>query len=629
MIKNKQAFFILFFLASLISTSLLSQPHEMELYIPLEIKETYQKKTRDLSGKPGPAYWQNHVQYKIDVELDPANFTYFGSEIIFYKNNSPDTLAEITITMLGDIYNKTNYNHDWGMNRDLMTEGILIDEVKINNNNIDVNGNAVRRSGTNMFIKLDKPLLPGKQLELFMKWTFFHPEKINIREGHYGDSTFFAGHFYPRVAVYDDIDGWDKKNYTGYAEFYGQYADYEVNITVPGGFIVWATGELQNAREVLSGKYLDRWNQAHEPGQTINIIRADEVFDRDITQPGEKLTWKFVASNVPDFAFATSDKFRWDARTVMLEDNRKVLLNTAYARDRIYYPRIINLLDTVITNFSTQMPGIPYPYPVMTIFNGQAGMEYPMMCNDAEIATWAGNVVLTYHEVAHSYFPFMVGTNERKYAWMDEGWANFFPKFFVDQHVKEEYDYLEIRFNTYARHAGREAEVPIITLTDHLRIRWPYRQASYDKSFIANYYLFEYLGEERFLACLREYISRWEGKHPMPYDFFFTFNDVSQENLNWFWKSWYFDPGYPDLAIRKKDEQTVIIENVGKLPLPVKLTIFYSDDSFDIIEYDMKVWANSVEKIEVPLKTDKTIRNIVLGDQYIVDIDLENNILFF
>lgn len=275
------------------------------------------------------------------------------------------------------------------------------------------------------------------------------------------------------------------------------------------------------------------------------------------------------------------------------------------------------------------MPGIPYPYPVMTVFNGQAGMEYPMMCNDAEISTWAGNVVLTYHEVAHSYFPFLVGTNERKYAWMDEGWANFFPKLFVDQHVDEKYDYLQIRFNTYARNAGREGEVPIITLTDHLRIRWPYRQASYDKSFIANYYLHKYLGEERFLACVQEYINRWEGKHPMPYDFFFTFNDVSGENLNWFWKSWYFDPGYPDLAIRKKNDHNIFIENIGKLPMPVKLTVFYIDGTTETIEHSMKIWTNDRNMIEIPLKTDKRIQKLVLGDKDIIDIDLENNIIFF
>lgn len=627
MIKRKCLPGLFFILASLILISGYSQ--HPELYIPLEIKEAYHNKTRDISGKPGPGYWQNEVQYKINVELDPSNFMYFGSEEILYKNNSPDTLYELSVTMLGDIYNKTNYNHDWGMSRDMMTEGIIIDEMMINENTIDLKGDAVRRSGTNMFIRLEEHLLPGKELELFIKWTFIHPKKINIREGHYGDSTFFAGHFYPRMAVYDDIDGWDKRNYTGYAEFYGQYADYEVNITVPGGFIVWATGELQNANEVLSEKYHDRWLQGHNPGQTINVISADEVFDNDKTRPGDKLTWRFAAKNVPDFAFATSDKFRWDARSVLLENDRKVLLNTAYARDRIYYPGIIDLLDTVITNFSTQMPGIPYPYPVMTVFNGQAGMEYPMMCNDAEISTWAGNVVLTYHEVAHSYFPFMVGTNERKYAWMDEGWANFLPLLFVDQHVTDEYDYLQMRFDTYTMHAGREGEVPIITLTDHLRIRWPYRQASYDKSFIANYYLFKYLGEERFLACLQEYIGRWEGKYPIPYDFFFTFNDVSGENLNWFWKSWYFDPGYPDLSIRKNNDHSILVENNGKLPIPVLIRVFFTDGSMEIIEYDMKIWSNSGNYIEIPLKYDKKIQMIVLGDKDIIDIDLENNIIFF
>ena len=602
------------------------------LFMPRNMSKAFNTETRGIDGNPGKKYWQNKPEYKINLDFNPETTILNGYEEITYKNNSPDTLYQITITMLGDIYNKNNFNHDWNMNRKLVHDGIVLNKVEVNKKSIDINGKKIRRSGTNMFLTLKNPLLPNSSLEMSIDWKYEFPLKAVIRSGNYGDSTFMITYFFPKIAVYDDIDGWDTHNYTGFGEFYGEYADYDVNITVPGDFKVWATGELQNPEKVLSKEYLKRWKDAHKVGKTVNIINIDEVNKRDVTLQGDKLTWNYKAKHVTDFAFGTSNRFRWDARSIVVDKTtgRKVFMCTAYPKERVHYPRIIELLDTVITNFSTQMPGIPYPYPSMKIFNGNAGMEFPMMCNDSESREWLWNVGLTYHEVAHTYFPFFVGTNERKHAWMDEGWATFFPNFYMDKHIdKTKFNYFKSRMETYNQFAGNDLEVPSMVLVDLLRLRAPYRQASYNKSFLAYYYLYDYLGEDRFLTALRGYMNDWGGKHPIPYDFFNSFNRLSGENLDWFWENWFLDFGYGDMGISLKDKNTLEINNFGHLALPIKLTITYKDDNEVTMEYNMKIWKNAKNRILFPIPRADEVKSIKLGDEMIIDVDKSNNVIVF
>ncbi len=622
---------IVYFLSFIFPLILFAQ--KTELYIPRNMAKAIKTESRSGKGIPGNKYWQNKPIYKIDIDFNPKTYQLTGKESIRYENNSPDTLKRLTITLLGDIYKKDNYVHDWGMNRKIMHDGIVINKLKVRNKEVSTGSKNIKRSGTNMFIDLDSPLLPNSSIDLSFEWTYSFPRHAVIRSGNYGDSTFMITYFYPKIAVYDDIDGWDRHNYTGFGEFYGEYADYDVNITVPGDFKVWATGELQNPEKVLSPDYLKRWRDAHEVGKMVSIIKKEEVEKRDVTLPNEKLTWHYKAKHVPDFALGTSNRFRWDAKTIVVdkETGRKTFLCTAYAMDRKFYPRIINLLDTVLTNYSNKIPGIPYPYPSMKIFNGNAGMEFPMMCNDAEDNTWEGNVGLTYHEVGHTYFPFFVGTNERKYAWMDEGWATFFPSFYIENHLDKnsEYNYLERRMDTYSKFAGSDLEVPIFVPVDLLRLRWPYRQASYNKPFLAYYYLLNYLGKDRFFKAQRGYMKRWGGKHPMPYDYFNSINDLAGEDLNWFWKNWFFDFGYADMGIAIDEKRNLVVNNTGHLALPVKIKINYKDGTNSDIELNLKVWKNAHNKLIFPLKRFDEISKITLGDDWIIDVDKSNNVLKF
>ncbi len=621
------------FLFAILLFSILLKSQNTELFVPRNMVKAYSTYTRSYNGAPGDKYWQNKPKYDINLDFNPATAILSGKENIIYKNNSPDTLKNIVFTMLGDIYKKNNYNHDWNLNRALTNDGFVIKKFSVASKEWSIDDKNIRRSGTNMYIKLENPLPPDSKISFDIEWQYEFTLNAVIRAGNYGDSTFMIAYYYPKIAVYDDIDGWDKHNYTGFGEFYGEVADYNVHITVPGDFKVWATGELQNPEQVLSPEYLKRWQEAHIPGKTINIIRKDEVAKRDVTLPDKKLTWYYIAKNVPDFAFGTSNRYRWDAKSIVVDTitGRQTFLCTAYAEDRHYYPRVIDLLDTVLTNYSTKIPGVPYIYPSMKIFNGNAGMEFPMMCNDAEDNKWVGNVGLTYHEVGHSYFPFTVMTNERKYAWMDEGWATFFPNFYIKDHLgkNNKFNYFKSRMQRYYQIAGMDIEVPEMVLVDLLRLRAPYRQASYNKSFLAYYYLYDYLGEDRFLKAFRGYIKRWIGKHPIPYDFFYSMNDLSGENLNWYWQNWFFEFGYGDLALSLQNKNTLVIENIGHLALPVRLKITYNDGHSINMAYNLKIWKNANNKLTIPLKDPEDIKKIELGEDWIIDVNKSNNIIEF
>ncbi len=593
---------------------------EVQLYEPVEWIQAIERGTRTRTGQPGPAYWQNRAHYDIHLRFYPDRYALEGRETIRYDNHSPDTLHQIVLSLLGEIYDRKS-RRDMAYAPDDFTDGMEIQTLTATIGGIDVLDTVIY-SGTNAYVRLKHPCLPGDSVRLHIHWTMAYPAHITIRNGHYGDSTFFIGHWYPKVAVYDDLFGWDRIHYTGMAEFYGEWADYRVSIEVPAGWLVWATGVWTNPDEILTEKYLKRWKELSEDAVT-HIVTEEEAGRRDITRTAKTLTWTFVARDVVDFAFAVADDFCWDARLVHLNDTAVVLAQTAYARGRTYYPRIIHMLDTVLTNYSYVLPGRTYPYPVMTIFNGNDGMEYPMMCNNAESNSWAGAVLLTYHEVAHTYFPFYMGTNERRFAWMDEGWATFFPYFFFDMHAKS-FNYFNLIARRYLSFAGKSDEVPLMTASYLLHDRNPYRQASYYKPFFALYYLYEYLGKERFRKALHYYMDQWHGKHPAPHDFFYAFNTATGEDLNWYWDKWFFRFGYADLALHVDGHRVTVI-NKGGVPLPVVLHIRYRDGSTEERRWDLSVWRNR-SQLTIDLDTAKEIGEVRLGDDHVVDLFEEDNV---
>ena len=610
----------------LLTSAVFSQQNN--LYIPRNIEDAYLFNTRSYDGKPGKNYWINSADYKISVEIISSQRKIVGQEKITYHNNSPDKLDFIVMRIYQDFYKKGN-TRDWEIDSLSLTNGVEISYLTVNGDEYSI-GNSIgqyERRGTNLTIKLKELLESNSSLEIKVKWSFLIPVYSKLRMGLYDSTSSFISFWYPQVAVYDDIDGWDLFDYKGTVEMYNDFNNFDVDVTVPANFIVWATGLLQNPEEVLEEKYLYRLRTAKESNEITNIVDANDLVSRKITKQKDKNTWKYKAEKVPDFAMAISDHYLWDATSLEVEKGRRVLVYAAYNSSSKDFYEVTSIAKKVINYLSNELPGVPYPYPAMTIFNGHGGMEYPMMVNDGSTQTRARTVGLTAHEITHTYFPFCTGTNERKYAWMDEGWAVVIP---YDFQLKEapEQDPRRRNINEIKNFSGQEMEMPPMVPSVFLT-GMTYRAAAYSRSGLAYDYLKDLLGDNIFKKALKEYINRWTGKHPGPYDFFFTFNDVVGEDLSWYWKPWFFEPGYADLAVDKvftyEDSYELFLKKVGNLPIPVKVNITYTDGTTSIIYKTAEVWKDGKTEYIMKLDRKKNIKQITLGDEHILDVESINN----
>ncbi len=314
------------------------------------------------------------------------------------------------------------------------------------------------------------------------------------------------------------------------------------------------------------------------------------------------------------------------------ETGRKTFISAAYNKNSKDFYGVAELARKAIESFSTHIPGWPFPYPSMTVFNGQGGMEYPMMVNDSSVPELKGTVHLTSHEICHTYFPFFMGINERKYAWMDEGWATMLPFDFQTANAGG-YDERAANSDGYSQFAGNEDDIPLIVLSYDLRGAG-YRTASYRRPGAAYEFLRQTLGDDLFIKCLHEYMSRWNGKHPEPYDFFFTFNEASGQNLDWYFKPWFFEREYPDLSLSAKKtvsgELNISITNKGGMPVPVLVKFYYDDGTNEtVINKTAEVWKDGKIMFSENVNPKKNVKKIELGTAEIPDVDLKNNAAAF
>ena len=308
----------IFFLIALTS---FSQELDFPLPVADHFKKAYLNGTRSKNGKPGEKYWQNHADYKIKVELDPKSRLLKGTESIVYFNESPDNLSEIVFRVYPDIFKK-DFKRDASnsvANEDITENGVDISNVSING----IKTKKIERRGTNMFIILEKPLATKSNIIVEIAWSYLIPKSTHIREGIYFNSSYFVAYWYPQIAVYDDLDGWDTVDYTGQQEFYNDFNNFDVQITLSSSHVVWATGIWQNPAEILSKKYLSLYNNALVSDTIINIITEEDRKQNAILLPKNKHTYKYVAKHVPDFAFTASDTYLWDMGSVVVNDTNK------------------------------------------------------------------------------------------------------------------------------------------------------------------------------------------------------------------------------------------------------------------------------------------------------------------
>ena len=607
------------------------------IFIPREVRNSVNKGIRTLKGIPGPNYWQNHSVYKINAKVDVEKSTLSGDEKITYFNESPDTLKTLVMRIYQD-FQKAGAKRDYYMGNKDFLPPVDIKYIKINGKeyNISDTSKSIRRGSTNMFIRLKNAMMPKTKAEIEIGWSFIIPQKRMNRMGNFGNGDMFIAYWYPQMAVYDDISGWDKIDYQGIVEFYNDFSDYDVNITLPKNTVMWATGVLQNGSEVLNQDIYKKYNEAKKSEKVIRIITEEDRKNGTVTVDKKELTWNFKAIHVPDFSFAVSNSYLWDGRKVVTDSSLSGVKSTFV--QAAYNPGTPNFEDAAeigaisIDYMSHELPGYPFPYPEMTSVanpGGGGGMETPMMANDGSPKNYASFAGLVFHEISHNYFPFFMGTNERTYAWMDEGWATFFTRDVEERFQKDnEKKYWERIVSSYENGSGFMLDVPLVVPSFSVKGGFP-RVTFYRRPGCAYMALMKMMGKENFKKALLNYIETWNGKHPIPTDFFTSFNNSANEDLAWFWNPWFYEYGVPDLAIfnvsRKDNQAEISIKKVGNIPTRIFIKVTFDDGSSKEIKRSIREWKEK-SLITLTFKTDKIIKSVELGNSLIPDIDKTNNV---
>jgi hypothetical protein len=618
---------------------LLLSAQETELNESFNYRNAIKDGTRSRDGRPGPKYWQNHADYNISVRLDTASKKIYGSESITYYNQSPDTLTNIVLRLYQNRYKKGAVR-DTEVNPGNIHDGVDLDTIVINETGFSPTSQRIVVKGTNIAIPLPSPLMPKDKLNCFCEWSYHIPIEPEFRRtGYYKDDAWFIGYFYPQIAVYDDMEyspsmkGWDYLLFhKGIQEFYNDFNNYKVCIEVPEGFYVWATGNLTNEKEVFTGPILERLEVAKTTDNKVEIISKDDLTN-DLLRGN---IWKFEANAVPDFAFGTASRYLWNGTSVQIDD-RRVFVDVAYHPASEFYPRVIDIAKKTIKYTSEEFPGIPYPYPSSTTFNGMwnGGMEFPMMANNCDEGDSIFKILMTFHEICHNYHPFLTGINEKRYHFMDEGLTQVCSIHYLWDEYKMDF------YRNYWRAASANGIFEVynyfcVSTQDNCSLFNAYTQNDNHNEFyqymvkpVVPLILFaDMIGEERFLSAYKEFIIRWEGKHPTPFDLFYTMNDVLGENFNWFWNAWYMDFGYPDLGIELTDHQ-ILVKRMGTraLPLPVNLTIDYTDGTSAMICKPMDIWKDGARQLVIEIEHPAMIKSLSLDTENVPDIDHSNNYL--
>jgi Peptidase family M1 domain len=611
---------ILLVLTSAISLS------AQDLFMPRNLAKAYTNGTRDASGAPGKKYWQNTANYKIKASLDAKTRRISGSETIKYTNNSPDTLKNIAIKLNQDMYKKGGMRSNDLTPSDIQDGGVQIARLIVGGYVLP--DSMQTRGGTFLVAKPIKPVAPGSTIDLEIDWSFIMPKGTDAPRICACDATtWFVAYWYPQIAVYDDVHGWNTTPYTGLQEFYNDFNNYDVEIDAPKNMMVWATGLLQNAKPLFQAPVYERFTQAHQTDSIVHIWTEQDMVQKRVFNAKGRNTFRYTAQSVPDFAFAVSDHFNWDATQVTAPGvpELNTFVSAAYYTASKDYESVARIASDGIKLMSTWLPGYPFPYPAMTVFNGNDGMEYPMMCNDD--SAWPRAATgLTVHEISHTYFPFMMGINEQMYAWMDEGWASFFDYMLTDSLNAKHGGDANVR--NYDNAAGNEWDVPPMVQSRFLSSP-AYRTASYVRPQAAYLTLYEMLGEKEFQNCMKTYMNTWKGKHPIPYDFFYTWNKASGRNLDWFWKAWFFEWGYPDLAVASVENNkapTITIKRIGTIPTNVRVEVNYTDGTTEVIRRTAEVWATGATEVKIMATEGKQIKSVILGSKIIPDVQKSDNI---
>ncbi|WP_297514699.1 M1 family metallopeptidase [Flavobacterium sp.] len=606
--------------------------------------------TRSASGQPGPKYWQNRADYQIAVTLNADSKEVSGTEFLTYTNNSPDKLEFLWLNLDQNLFKKDSRGNAVipmkgsrnGAKGQDFDGGFQIKSLKMITL---INGKTSEKelsftiTDTRMQIKLPQGLAGnGTKIKLKMDFSFVSPDygsdRMGVLETQNG-RIFTMAQWYPRMCVYDDVRGWNTHPYQGAGEFYLEYGDFEVSITAPSNHIVVASGELLNPSEVYTPEQVKRWNTAKNSDATVIIRGASEISLPDSRPTAKKqLTWKFKISNSRDFSWASSPAFIIDAARINLPSGKKSLAISAYPIEsdgQGAWARSTEYTKASIENYSKRW----YEYPYATAINvagNEGGMEYPGIVFCSWESKGADLWGVTDHEFGHIWFPMIVGSNERLFAWMDEGLNTF-----INSISSQDFNNSEYRQPKEDMHAAADILMnpsmePIMAAPDNMQE---------DNLGILAYYkpgagltmLRNILGEARFDFALRTYIERWAYKHPQPEDFFRTMENVSGEDLSWLWRGWFYNNWRADQAIKKvryekndpKRGAIVTIANLERMPMPVVIEYKTESGATGRLSLPVEIWKRNVYwTFRIP--STEALTSITLDpDHDYPDVNSENN----
>lgn len=594
---------------------------------PREFDDAILNGTRSASGRPGPEYWQQFAEYDISAELVPEDHMLYGRVRITYHNNSPDDLNNLHLELIQN-------HHAEGVIRNEeaeITGGMELYHVEVEGTRLE-DGDGYSVNNTRLVLDPEDAIESGETVDLMIRYSFQIPQQgAGGRMGYSDDNVFYIGYWYPQMVVYDDVLGWHPDDYLGRAEFYHGFADYNLSITAPENWLILGTGELLNGEEVLQEKIYDRAQQAWQSDTTYQVITADDL--GDFTQPADAagtLTWQFHAEDVRDVAFSATSESLWDAaRTPVGEpdengDQQYAKVNSVYRESADLWPEVTEYQQHALT-FLSEFKGFDYPWPHMTAVEGEGiiggGMEFPMMTIIADYNEHGEEALynVTAHELAHMWVPLIVSTDERRYGWLDEG-----NTVFSTNEAREDFGISSnhnLTRQQYLHFARLDRELPMMRRSNYHYTMISYVTASYNKPSAVLFALRGLLGDDVFEEAYRQFINRWAYKHAYPWDMFNTFEEVSGKDLEWFWRTWYYETWNLQQEIKSvesaEDGTRIVIEDKGEAPMPVRLQVTTADGNQHYHEIDVEIWLSgrkSAEKI-VPYDFNDVTRVIIDADR--------------
>lgn len=601
---------------------------------------------RSEDGSPGHAYWQQFSTYDLEGRLDPETGRLEGSVRIRYANNAPATLGTVWLHLHQNL-------HKEGSPRSSVEEitgGVTLERVVVQGDTLSEGplqaGPSYRVQGTLMEVRPPQPVEQGDTLDLEIEWSVVLPQAGAGRMGHSEREVYFVAYWFPRMAVFDALRGWDAEPYLGNAEFHDGFGNYTAALSVPEGWTVMATGDLRNPEEVYTPLTRARLAEAATSDERVTIAAQGERDAGAVTAeaPSGWLTYQFAADSVRDFAWTTSNVQRWDATSAVVPDRDgdgvedRVLIHSFWREGRAPLWADQWLYGKQSIEFHSGYTGIPYPWSHMTSVEGAdiigGGMEFPMMTVMGPY-TGQGEQALfnvTSHEIAHMWVPMIVSTNEKRHAWMDEGMTTFlegesrmeiWPG--VDHHRTEARTYLQV--------AAAEMEQSMMRHGDYYEPGPGYGVASYAKPAVLMVALREVLGHDVWAEGYRTFLSEWAYKHPTPWDFFNTFERVAGRDLDWFWTSYYYETWTLDHSVQNVRMPTgggsiIVVEDRGLAIFPTQVRA--RTTSGETIEYTIPVdhWLGgaSTHEHEVPASAGRVTRVEIDPSGYAPDVDRSNNL---